>query len=204
MSAVDDAITRSVADEIRAAQNSAMVAYILPENRLRFRHGDFWSHSSVSPTDPDQLETRSGSLSSHGAEFVIRFDRIINSDLTLLGEFISSIASSLEGASVKSLLATFNAACAATGNIVDGQGTRSFAEIMSEALEKIEFSVGRDGSVRLPQIHVHPDTYDMVSKQTATAEQIAKIEQIKKIKTAEALEREALRKARFQRYGDVQ
>lgn len=91
-----------------------------------------------------------------------------------------------------------------SGNVVDAQKEGSLPAAFARMLEKIEFSVDKDGNVTLPQIHVGPNTLDSFQRAISEAppEYHNQIEEIMKRKRAEALKREADRKARFVKYGE--
>lgn len=68
----------------------------------------------------------------------------------------------------------------------------------------MEFGVGKDGGVQLPQLHVGPDTFVNLKESLASAppDLEQRIEDLKATKTKEALERETYRRKKFAKYGD--
>ena len=78
-------------------------------------------------------------------------------------------------------------------------------EAIAQMLEKVEFSSDKFGTVTPPTIHAGPETVQAMRKSAADAppEFHQRIEAINARKTAEAVEREVQRKARFVRYGVV-
>ena len=73
-------------------------------------------------------------------------------------------------------------------------------------LEKIRFSSDKNGKVQRPQIHMSPGAFDNFRKaqETAPPELLERIQQLDGLRTAEAIEEEIQRKARFVRYGEAQ
>ncbi|AWM59621.1 hypothetical protein C6Y58_09060 [Stutzerimonas stutzeri] len=71
-------------------------------------------------------------------------------------------------------------------------------------LETIEFTADKDGNVRLPQIHMGPEAFEIFTAQMKEMQpdMEARIEEIKAEKIKKAQEAEESRKARFLRYGD--
>jgi hypothetical protein len=91
------------------------------------------------------------------------------------------------------------AAAAKVGNVVDAAASGSIAESFVEMMSKVELGFGRDGTVSMPQFHLHPSTFDRVkaAMETISPELEAKLERLKAVKTQEAYAREDARRAKF-------
>nr|WP_312972992.1 hypothetical protein [Pseudomonas sp.] len=158
-----------------------------------FNHGRAWqSHHSYDPDRVDEVQT---------LEHMV----VVDTADVLLGRLglIESAAAELTNGMAKGFAKMFyellSDTCEEHGNVVQGGGT--LGEQMLEALESIEFSVGRDGKVVLPEFRVGSD----IARQLGTDPSVnspkldARAQEIMKLKSAQALEKEAARKAKFHR-----
>jgi hypothetical protein len=70
---------------------------------------------------------------------------------------------------------------------------------MLEAIQNIEFSVGRDGKVSLPEFRVNTETAKLLKTDPSihSPDLLARFEETRERKVTEALEKEAARKAKF-------
>ncbi len=101
------------------------------------------------------------------------------------------------------LYSTVGAACDQTGNTVDAKAEGSLENAFMAMMEKVQFSVDKNGKVNLPTL-LPPDTGArmMAALEAASPEYKERLEAIKARKIEEALGREAERKAKFACYGD--
>lgn len=179
-------------------QKEAFSKYLNPENTHRFKHGGQWSH----PAAPDVLP---GGMKAHSAQTEVAFDKIVNHDLTVIDQVLVQLAESMERQFAQMMYSTVSAAADAVGNTVDAKAAGSPHEAFAQMLEKVQFSADKFGNVTPPTIHLGPEALQALQRSAADAspEFHQRIEAIKARKTAEALEREVQRKARFSRYGDA-
>lgn len=168
--------------------------FINGKNVLYFNHGADWVHSA-SKTEPD--------ISMHriSAEWTIPFERIAENDLNLIAQTILPINEEMERQFAHNMYGAISAAAEKVGNVVSAKEAGSLSQSMLEMFRKIEFGVDRDGNVSMPQIHVSPDMHKRIvdEMQNVPVELTAEIERIKGEKIRLALDREALRKAKFKR-----
>ncbi|RQO64461.1 hypothetical protein DBV14_00525 [Variovorax sp. KBW07] len=144
-------------------------------------------------------------MNAHSAQTEVSFDKIVNHDLTVIDQVFSELVEGLERQFASMVYSTVSAAAEAVGNTVDAKAAGSPYEAFVKMLEKIQFSSDKFGNVTLPTVHLGPEAFKALQKSAAEASPEAhqRVEAIKAGKTAEALEREVERKARFVCYGEV-
>ena len=191
------AFSNSFADLLRAVQRQVVARYLPPENTQRLRHSGTHSHPGV----PEAYQS---GLQTHSSRTTITFEELINNDLSAIARCIAGVRDDMERQFAQMMYRSISSASEQSGNVVDAQKEGSLPAAFARMLEKIEFSVDKDGNVTLPQIHVGPDTFDSFQKaiSEASPEYHNEIAEIMKRKRADALEREADRKARFVKYGE--
>ena len=172
--------------------------FLNPENRHMFKHGGQWTH----PAAPDVLP---GDMKAHSAQTTVSFDKLVNHDLGVIDEVLRQLSENMERQFLQMMYSTVSAAAESVGNSVDAKAAGSIYEAFAQMLEKVEFSSDRFGNVTPPTIHAGPETVHAMLKSAADAppEFHQRIEAINVRKTAEAVEREVKRKARFVGYGVV-
>lgn len=177
-------------------QKKTVFKYLNPENTHRFKHGGQWAH----PAAPDVLP---GDMKVHSAETAVSFDKLVNHDLTVINQVLHQLTENMERQFMQMMYSTVSAAAESVGNTVDAKTAGSPHEAIAQMLEKVEFSSDKFGNVTPPTIHAGPETAQAMLKSAADAppEFHQRIEAINARKTAEAVEREVQRKARFVRYG---
>jgi len=177
-------------------QKKVVSRYLNPENTHRFKHGGQWAH----PAAPDVLP---GDMKAHSAQTEVSFDKLVNHDLTVIDKVLRQLSESIERQFTQMMYSTVSAAAESVGNTVDAKTAGSPHEAIAQMLEKVEFSSDKFGNVTPPTIHAGPETVQAMLKSAADAppEFRQRIEANKARKTAEAVEREVQRKARFVRYG---
>lgn len=181
------AFGQEVVKQLRKSQH----AYIDPRNVQRFLHGRSWqSHQSY---DPDQVSE----LKHHQHQMSIKFDDIMLRRLELIENTLNELSGEMAEAFIRSLYSTVSEVCDKYGNVVNAGKEPARAYI--EMLEKIEFGVDRNGSVSIPQIHAGTAAIETFrrDKTMNSIEFEEKVAKITKIKSAEALEKEVARKAKF-------
>jgi len=177
-------------------QKKVVSRYLNPENTHRFKHGGQWAH----PAAPDVLP---GDMKALSAQTEVSFDKLVNHDLTVIDKVLRQLSESMERQFTQMMYSTVSAAAESVGNTVDAKTAGSPHEAIAQMLEKVEFSSDKFGNVTPPTIHAGPETVQAMLKSAADAppEFRQRIEANKARKTAEAVEREVQRKARFVRYG---
>lgn len=178
---------QEVVKQLRKSQH----AYVDPRNVQRFLHGRSWqSHQSY---DPDQVSE----LERHQHQMNIEFDDIILRRLEIIENTLNKLSSEMAETFIKSLYSTVSETCDKYGNVVNAgkEPARAFIEM----LEKIEFGVDRNGNVSIPQIHAGTAAIETFRRdETMNSIEFGdKVAKIKETKSAEALEKEAARKAKF-------
>ena len=190
---------RSFVKLLAQMQKETFSKYLSPENTHRLKHGGQWAH----PADPEALP---GDMKVHHSQTAVSFDKILNHDLTVVDQALGQLAEGMESQFTQMMYSTVSAAAEKVGNTVDAKAAGSPLEAFAQMLEKVQFSADKFGNVNLPEIHVAPETSQILQRSSAAAppEFHQRVEAIKARKIKEALEREAKRKVRFIRYGDIE
>ncbi|WP_165190396.1 hypothetical protein [Caulobacter soli] len=177
-------------------QKTVVGKYLRPENTQRFRHGGGWSN----PANPEAPEVK---WHTHSAETAIRFEDIVNNDLSTIDRTFAAFKEAMERQFAEMLYSTVSEAAEQVGNVVDAKAQPSLADAFMATIEKIEFMADKNGEVSLPEVHVHPETGAkmMAALEAAPQEFKDRLEALKARKSEEALTREAERKTKFVRYG---
>jgi len=158
----------------------------------RFSHGGSWqSHHSYAPDRVDQMQTI-----EH--ETRLRFEDIMEGRLDVIERTVDEISNSMADSFAKAFYQMMSDTCEESGNVIDGS-TGSLGEQMLKAIEQVEYSVDRDGQVSLPEFRMHPSVAKRLHSDPSLQEPalLARVEEIKKLKTAQALAKEAERKSKF-------
>jgi hypothetical protein len=167
--------------------------FINPENALSFAHGGRW----LEDKGPDEVG-ESGFV-EHGHELVLQLQDVVAQKLDVLPHYVSDIVSTFTKSFIKSVYDKIEEVTDRTGNVVDQKKHASPAMAFVEILEKIQFSVDREGNVSRPTLHLGKEAHEKLhaSLEAGGKELKAKIEEITKRKEAEALEREQARRKKF-------
>jgi hypothetical protein len=176
------------------------MSQIIPaENVQRFRHGGDWSHPGL----PDAYNAE---MQQHSSEVVIRFDELVNHDLSAISRYVDKLVDDLNAQFQRMMYATISAACDKSGNVVDASAVGGPIEGIAAMLETIRFSADKHGNVQRPQIHLSPEAFESFrrAQESAPPDLLQRIKQLDEIRSAEAIQEEAQRKARFARYGEAQ
>lgn len=190
------AIDRGLMKLLASLRETQQRQFVSKNNVMRYQHGGCWHH----PANSDATDVR-----SHRFETVwhIPYDGLVDNDLSLISRSLNEIGASMDEQFVKAMYAMVGDAAESVGNVVDAKEMGSIAESFLEMLRKVEIGVDRDGTVSMPQLHVHPDTWPKVQDELGRQppEFSAEVERIQAEKAAAAFEREAMRKARFKKRG---
>lgn len=158
----------------------------------RFSHGGSWqSHNSYAPDRVDQMQTI-----EH--ETNMRFEDIMEGRLNVIERTIDEISNSMADSFARAFYQMISNTCEESGNVIDGS-VGTLGEQMLNAIERLKFSVGRDGQVPLPEFLMSPRSAERLHSDPSLREPelLTKLEEVKKLKTAEALSEEAERKSKF-------
>lgn len=168
------------------------------ENMQRFRHGGDWSH-------PGLPQAYNAGIQQHSSEVVIQFDELVNHDLSAISRYVDKLVEDLNAQFQRTMYATISAVCDQSGNVVDASTAGGPIEGLATMLETIRFSADKYGNVQRPQIHMSPEAAERFrrAQESAPPELLQRIQQLDAIRSAEAIEEEIQRKARFIRYGEA-
>lgn len=193
---VSSAFQKSMMEFLTAIQKNIVCRYLSPENTHRLRHRGKWGH----PGSPDVVN---GGIEQHSSFAELPFEDIVKHDLGLIDRFAQKLAQDMERQFAQMMYSAISTVCDQTGNTVDAKAAGA-CEAFAEMLEKIQFSADKSGKVNFPELHGGPEAVARIQKalENAPPEYHQRIEEIQARKIAEALDREAKRKARFVRYGD--
>lgn len=193
--AFDRALTKLLSEALKWRRSQLISA----ENVQRFRHGDEWRH-------PGLPNAYNAGMQSHSSEVTIKFDDLVNHNLSAISNYVEKLVEDLNAQFQRTMYATISAACDQSGNLVDASETGGPIESLAAMLEKIRFTADKHGKVQRPQIHMSPATFEKFreAQESAPIELLQRIQKLEDLRTAEAIEEEIQRKARFVRYGEVQ
>lgn len=181
---------------LATVQKSVVAQYLSKENTLRLHHGDVWKH----PANP---EASDGGMKEHSAFSETKFQDIVDHRLELIGLWVAQLSEEMHRQFAEMMYSTVNEACDRSGNIVDAKGML-LTDAFFSMIEKVSFSADRNGVVRFPEVHAHPDLAKKMIEaiKVAPPEYKKRLDEVTERKSKEALEREAERKAKFVRYGE--
>lgn len=173
-------------------QERARAAYVSPHNIMRMTHGQ-----SMAPL----LRENAGDVSMHriSAEWHIPFKDLVENDLSLIGRSLFPVNEDMARQFAQNIYTVMGAAAERVGNVVDAQAVGSVAASMIEMMSKIEFGVDRDGNVVMPQIHAGSEAFEKLVDvmENMDPELAVRFERLKQQKSQQALDREAIRRAKF-------
>lgn len=158
-----------------------------------FSHGRSWqSHHSYDPDRVDEAQTLEHMM-------VVDIADVLLGRLSLIESTAAELTNGMAAGFAKAFYKMLSDTCEEHGNVV--QGGVTLGEQLLEALESIEFSVGRDGQVVLPEFRVGSDIAKLLGTDSSlrSPELEARAEEIIRLKSAQALEKEKARKAKFRR-----
>lgn len=175
-----------------------MSQLIPAENQHRFRHGGEWNH-------PGLPNAYNAGMQKHSSEAAIQYDELVKHDLSAIPRHVKKLVEDLNAQFRRAMYATISKACDQSGNVVDAAAAGGPLEGFAAMLETIRFTADKHGNVQLPQIHMSPETLGSFrrAQESAPPELLQRIQQLVDIRSAEAIEEEVQRKARFARYGEM-
>lgn len=182
---------------IAKRQKDVVSQYMSPENTHRFRHGGGWSHPGLPEITGGDMQELSSVIETQTQDFV-------DNNLDVIEHAVRHLVADMERQFAQMFYSTISAACDQSGNTIDAKSEGSLTDAFIAMIEKIQFSADKNGNVAYPELHAGPETVNrMVAElEAAPPEYRERVDAITARKTAEALEREAKRKAKFARYGD--
>lgn len=195
--AAADAFNDAFTTALRRAHKKFVANFILPENIQRFYHGSGWRY-------PGNASAGEGHMQEIASELTTKLDDVILQDLSLLNQAFRKVNDDMQRQFAHIMYSTMSTACDTTGNVVDAQKEGSLANGFITMLEKIELAADKNGEVKMPEIHAAPEIAERMMKelQASSPEFQERVKMIKEKKIAEALDREAARKAKFVRFGE--
>lgn len=173
-----------------------MAQLMSPENTQRLRHGGGWRH-------PGLPEAVDAGMQQHTSEVIVKFQDVVNHDLSAIDRHVQKIADDMSRQFQQMMYETISAACDQTGNVVDAKVAGGPLEGLAAMLEKVQFSADKHGNVTPPQLHLSSEMLKKLreAEKSATPELLQRIQETRERKSAEAIQGEVRRKARFVRYG---
>ena len=168
--------TESLNDFIFKANRKKMSAYMSTENMYTLHHG-----SSFGFTDNNESE-----LTEHTVNIEFEYSNIRLYKIEQFYEFISDFIEQINSEMAKNMFKTLSDTCEKTGNIVDvKQKTITNAEAFLEMIQKVEFSVDKNGKVLVPTVYLHPSQSQkfMDELKAQGKEYTNKVEEIQKEKS---------------------
>jgi len=165
------------------------------ENVFGYKHGTKWFTRTSESNDVGEADE----MQIHSIETSLSFKNIVDNDLASLPRHRDVIVDGMMKQFMQSIYQTIDDSTAKSGNVINAKGGKFKAEHFIELLEKIEFSVNRDGSISFPEIHVGPNFAEkmMEELQSQGPEFQKRVEEIQKRKSSAALEKEEERKSKF-------
>jgi len=180
--------------EVAKRTFDGMTKLIPPENVLHYNHGTRWSIQTT------QGKESPGEFHLTSAEYIFSNEEILDADLAALVRHTDEIAQRLVSASSVGMKEKLSEAAESVGNVVSSNKMRTDpGGTFLEMLQKVEFGVKENGEVSLPTfVDCPPEFLAQLHLLEATDPKFrAEAEGIKAEKSAQALRREAERKAKF-------
>lgn len=164
-------------------------------NVFSYIHGVRWHTDSIKTNN----EKEACVMEEHTSEVAICIKDILDNNIDALDRYTGMIVDGFIDEQMKSIYNKIKEISEKTGNIVNNKNNKSKPEQFIEMLERIEFGVNRDGEVSFPELHSSPGFIKQFLKELNDqgAEYETQVNEIIQRKSKIALEREALRKAKF-------
>jgi hypothetical protein len=125
-------------------------------NRIRFHEGDAYSLRRSSG------EEEPGEFKEAAALITIKDEEVPAMTLESLLRKLDDAAQDMARQMAEGVYGSISAAMERVGNVVDAGGQRLTAQTILEALSKIQIDFNRDGSPRMPEMHIHPSLSEAV------------------------------------------
>jgi len=192
---LQDAVSKSFMEEVADLLRRQREVYLDPNNTMTFQHGHRW----VSPAN--DLGEKTGEMEQHSVESTLALADIVKGNPALIFKHTNEIARAMNSSFEKMFFSKMNEMTEQTGNVVNAADHNSQLETFAASLECIEMSVDDEGNLNLPTFFIHPSQQEKLMKEfeAAPPELHERIERIKANKLKEATQKEADRKARFER-----
>lgn len=189
-------INKMISRELRELSCSVLST----NNMLAFSHGKIWKNSW--PSAPDDQ----GEMEDHSVEAIIPVEDIVRNDLQLIDRFVNRFVRGINDQFMQNMYSKISDTADKAGNVVSGKDYESFAETFLESIKRLEFSVGDDGEVSLPQLHVTPELFEKMRKDLLGqgSEFESEVAKITSEKIQAAKDREAERLEKFLDPGELQ
>lgn len=183
---------RAFTDVLSSFKRGGMTSMLGEQNIQRFSHGRRWRHRTADRTSQGEMRTLA-------VEWSCPYQSVIDGDLDLIPQSFLTIISQMNEAQQRMIYQTLSDVCEENGQTVDAATLESNAAAFLEMLNRVEFSVDRQGNVSLPEIHAGEAAAKAMIKtlEAQPPEFSAEVERIKAEKTEAALARERERKGRF-------
>ncbi|MGA7436759.1 MAG: hypothetical protein WBW32_01380 [Luteibacter sp.] len=149
--------------------------------------------------NPGLPEARNAEAQTHSASLSIAFDEIVNNDLDVIHRCVETLSRSMADQLAAMAYGFIQEVCDESGNVVSAALDVPFHETFYSMIEKVEYMVGRDGTVSRPALHVHPGALEKMKKalDEAPPDFEERLEALHAAKEREALATEAARISRF-------
>jgi hypothetical protein len=188
------AFERRWLEELPKRLYALQIQFIPERNILKYAHGTHWTSHN---TDGDEVP---GEFKAHGEEFSVSAKERAGGELEKLTTLVDECARKFASAMVSSMHETLTTTTNTTGNVVSwNRKAKNAPAAFLELLRKVEFGVTEDGKPSLPSF-LDPDPAFLAEVQEHEAANPSfreEVERIKAEKIADALSREADRKAKF-------
>lgn len=187
------AIYQALGEAIRSTIQNNVQQFVAPENVQHLYHGEAWVHN-VDTADPEP-----GQFTEHMVELEVKFQDIADNDFSVLPRYIHDTAEGMTSQTVSELFSVVAKSTEKSGNNVSVKEEGSFKQAFLRMLETIEFSVGRDGQVQRPEMHLSPQMYEQILPELQQEDETFRqqVDAITKEKEQQALQAEADRLAKF-------
>lgn len=127
------------------------ISHMVSENNTHtFRHGRRWLILR-------ETEIEESSFKKVGVDLFVEYEKILKNDVSHFFNFLESFVEGFSSQTTQILYQTISDSCEMIGNTVDRRDFTSDAETFLAMIKMIDFCVGDDGQVHLPQIHMGPD-----------------------------------------------
>jgi hypothetical protein len=124
--------------------------------RIRFHEGEAYSLKRSSG------EEEPGEFKETAASITIKHDEVPSMTLDSLLQRFDEAAQEMARQQAEGVYGSISEAMERAGNVFDARGQRLTAQMIIEALSKIQIDFNRDGSPRMPEMHIHPSFVDAV------------------------------------------
>lgn len=191
-------LEQSVAESFMSEIDELMrkkAPYLETNNAIEFQHGQRWA----SPAN--NLGDKFGEIEQHIVESSLALEDVVKGDPKIIFRHINKVAQATVSSFDKMFFSKCNEVTAQTGNVVNAADYSSPLEAYAAVLEKMEMSVDENGDLNLPTFILAPDQHKALLKEMREAlpEMRERIEKIKAKKLAEATQKEAERRNRFEK-----